>query len=192
MKHKHLKQILKTLKARGISFDQGLRDDEVLKIESRFGFQFPPDLRLLLQTALPVSPGFVHWRYALNDEQESEQLRRRIAQPVEGILFDIKHNDFWFAGLGEKPAAPEEKTETARRYLVNCPKLIPIYRHRYLPEQPIESGNPVFSVYGTDIIYIGYDLASYFANEFHFELADAIPQDTVTEKKIRCWSDLVM
>lgn len=188
MKHKHLTQILKTLKARGISFDQGLRDDEVLKIESRFGFQFPPDLRLLLQTALPVSPGFVHWRYALNDEQEAERLRRWIAQPVEGIMYDIKHNDFWFSGWGEKPAAPEEKTETARRHLVNCPTLIPVYGHRYLPEQPFETGNPVFSVYGTDIIYYGNNLALYFANEFQFELADADDAKMAPAKRITFWS----
>ena len=52
------------------------------------------------------------------------------------------------------------------------PKLIPIYSSRYIPESPKETGNPVFSVYQTDIIYYGFDLLSYFENEFKIKLPE--------------------
>jgi len=36
----------------------------------------------------------------------------------------------------------------------------------YLPAEPLLAGNPVFSVYQTDIIHYGCDLWDYFVNEF--------------------------
>jgi hypothetical protein len=42
------------MKARGIRFEPGLTDAEVLAAEEKYGFRFPPDLRIFLQVALPV------------------------------------------------------------------------------------------------------------------------------------------
>jgi len=39
---------------RGLSFAEGLSDAEVHGAEENYGFQFPPDLRDFLQTALPL------------------------------------------------------------------------------------------------------------------------------------------
>ncbi len=41
-----------------VDFDPGLADAEIAESESRFGFRFLPDLRELLQTALPRCPDF--------------------------------------------------------------------------------------------------------------------------------------
>ena len=50
---------------RGLSFAEGLSDAEVHSAEENYGFQFPPDLRAFLQTALPLgSPPFPNWRLA--------------------------------------------------------------------------------------------------------------------------------
>ncbi|WP_197086969.1 hypothetical protein [Bradyrhizobium sp. LTSPM299] len=40
--------------------------------------------------------------------------------------------------------------------------------HRYLPEQPHESGNPVFLIFYTDAIYYGANLNDYFEREFNW------------------------
>src|SRR5829696_9043834 len=45
-----------------VEFDPNLTDPEVIAVEGRFGFQFPPDLREFLQTALPRGPQFPDWR----------------------------------------------------------------------------------------------------------------------------------
>lgn len=42
-----------------------------------------------------------------------------------------------------------------------APRLIPICSHRYIPEEPHDAGNPVFSVMQSDVIYYGADLANY-------------------------------
>jgi len=54
-----------------------------------------------------------------------------------------------------------------RRRVSGSPPLVPIYGNRYISNEPLLAGNPVLSVWQTDIIYYGYDLASYF-NELRF------------------------
>ena len=86
--------------------------------------------------------------------------------PLQGILFDVEHCDFWLPEWGAKP-----ETEEGRRFIVenavtDAPRLIPIHAHRYLPDKPHEEGNPVISVCQTDIIYYGFDLNDSLRHEF--------------------------
>jgi hypothetical protein len=64
--------------------------------------------------------------------------------------------------------------------------LVPLISHRYIPSEPNEAGNPVFSVYQSDVIYYGADLADYFEHEL-----DGWAPVTTPIKHIRFWSDLV-
>ena len=70
-----------------------------------------------------------------------------------------------------------------------APKLIPLIGHRYLPEQPHEAGNPVFSIFGTDAIYYGANLKDYFDREFTLWSSRPWPKTKI--KYIPFWSDLV-
>jgi hypothetical protein len=163
----------------------GLTDEEVSKVESTFAFRFPPDLRQLLQYALPVSPSFLDWRGA-----SEESLRGRLDWPADGICFDIENNSFWWKEWGPKPADIATAQEIARREIANYPTLIPIFSHRYIPEEPHVAGNPVFSIYQTDIIYYGVDLTNYFGNEFSSPRQYNLP-NLESVRKIRFWSELV-
>src|ERR1035438_7201705 len=101
--------------------DPPLRMMEVERIQKRFGFKFPTDLRALLEYALPVGKQWPNWR-----EESSQELQKRLARPWDGIRFDVIHNGFWPPVWGSKP--PDEP---ARLYLVNqmaesAPPLIPI------------------------------------------------------------------
>jgi hypothetical protein len=157
----------------------------VAGVESSFGFRFPPDLRALLQFALPVSPRFPNWR---DDPEES--LRERLAWPAGSAAFDIEQNAFWLDEWGPRPEDLRAAIEIAEREIAKAPKLIPIYGHRFIPEEPHVAGNPVFSVWQlTDTIYYGTDLANYLENEFsgrehHFPNYEGI-------RRIRFWSRLV-
>ncbi|MFF4651151.1 hypothetical protein [Streptomyces sp. NPDC001380] len=46
------------------------------------------------------------------------------------------------------------------------PVLVPVFSHRFLPAFRGTTGDPVLSVYQTDIIYSGADLAGYLLREF--------------------------
>jgi hypothetical protein len=144
-----------------VEFDAGLIDAEVAAVESRFGFRFPPDLCEFLQTALPRGPQFPNWRSG-----DEAALRDWLDLPRKGVLFDVEHNGFWLGEWGSRPGSLDEALRVASKLVVAAPRLIPIYLHRMIPDEPHLPGNPVFSVHQTDIIHYGFDLADYLRHEF--------------------------
>lgn len=178
-------KLIKLLRQNDVVLAEGLTNAEVSRVESIFTFRFPPDLRELLQYALPVSPRFPDWR-----NESGTSLKDRLDWPADGICFDIENNDFWWEEWGPKPLDTPSALNVARQAIAKAPVLIPIYSHRYIPSEPSLSGNPIFSVYQTDIIYYGKDIPNYFANEFspkgeHHSLKYADVQS------FRFWSQLV-
>lgn len=169
----------------GVQIAAGLTDDEFLRAERRFGFRFPPDLRAFLAVGLPVSAPWVDWRDA-----DEAAIRERLGWPLDGICFDIEHNTFWLDEWGKRPATLPEAFEVARRAVAEAPVLIPICSHRYIPAEPSEPGNPVFSVHQTDIIYYGADLLDYLHNEFGYYFGRAEYAITKTPRRVRFWSRL--
>jgi hypothetical protein len=185
------KRIIQLLTDKGVHFDNGLTDDELSQVETIFDFKFPPDLKLFLQTALPTSDRFVNWRLGLNSKEETAKIIERLNWPLDGMLFDLQSNDFWIKRWGDKPNTYEEQERIAKEKYLTFPKLIPIYSHRYIPSLPGEEGNPIFSVYQMDIIYYGYDLATYFANEFGFKLTTEFELLDKPKREIEFWSKWV-
>jgi hypothetical protein len=163
-----------------IEFAAGLTDDEIGRVEARFGFRFPPDLRAFLQTALPQGPQFPDWRSG-----DPAALRDWLDLPRQGILFDIEHNGFWLEEWGPRPQTLEEVCRVASELIAAAPKLIPIFGHRMMPDEPHLPGNPVFSVHQTDIIYYGFDLADYLRHEFNLPGREPWPEHY---RPIRFWN----
>jgi hypothetical protein len=58
-----------------------------------------------------------------------------------------------------------------RELVSQAPKLLPINGHRYLLVDPCRAGNPVLSVYQSDIIVYGGDLRDYFFLEYGYYLS---------------------
>lgn len=160
------------LREAGIEFESGLTDSEIDQIEKTFDIKFPPDLKEFHQLGLPISESFINWRKGLQSKDAEKEIKERINWPLEGILFEVEKNDFWDPSWGSMPPSFAEKAIIAIEKYLTYPKLVPIYGHRYIPMNPLERGNPVFSVYQMDIIYYGYNLATYFSNEFSFEIAN--------------------
>jgi len=149
------------LRETGVVFEAGLTDAEVTAAESRYRFRFPPDLRALLQTALPNGEQFPNWRSG-----NEAALRDWLDLPRRGILFDVEHNGFWLEEWRPRPASLEQAQQIVNGLLAQAPRLIPVYCHRMMPAEPCLPGNPVFSIHQTDIIYYGIDLRDYLIHEF--------------------------
>jgi hypothetical protein len=139
----------------------GLTDSELAAIESEFGFSFADDHRAFLASGVPYGRGWPDWR-----DGDRAALRERLALPVEGVLFDVVQNGFWYDGWGPRPADDDRAAATARSMLVTAPRMIPVYSHRYLPAGRGTSGHPVLSVYQTDVIVYGADLLGFLHEEF--------------------------
>lgn len=190
MTQKQVNILIHLLKEKDVIFGAGLKDEELDEIHALFGIRFPEDLKQLLQTALPISGKFVEWRAGLHSNKEKQQIELRINAPLEGLLFDVKNNGYWHNDWGYKPNTYTQQKEVVNACFERYPTLIPVYSHRYISDTPQESGNPIFSVHQTDIIYYGNSLADYFAREFRFTLPD-IFEVPAEARRIEFWSDFV-
>lgn len=182
-----MEQTVKKLKEKGVVFTNGMMENEIIEIEELYNVKFPPDLKEFFKFALPISEGFLNW----NDKSKINinRINNRFLEPLEGIIFDIEHNEFWMQGWGEKPSDIREAVKLATMYFNNAPKLIPIWYHRYIPSTPSEYGNPIMSVHQTDIIYYGENLLSYLLVEFGFKKREDIDFDNI--KEIPFWSEII-
>jgi len=176
--------IIEQMKDRAIEFASGLSDAEIARVESNFSVRFPPDLRAFLQTALPQGKEFPDWR-----SSDEKALRHWLDLPRRGVLFDVERNSFWLPEWGQRPEHLQDALQAAEKVIAAAPKLIPIFEHRMMPDEPSLEGNPVFSVHQTDIIYYGFNLEDYLRHEF--DLAGRAPwPDPGPEKTcpIRFWN----
>ena len=169
----------------------GLADAEFARIERDYEFEFADDHRAFLAAGLPLdSPERGRRRSSWPDWRDADpgDLRERLGWPVEGVLFDVEHNAFWLPSWGQQPADTGEALRAARQHLDRVPKMIPVYGHRYLPAGRGTYGHPVLSIYQTDIIFYGTDLADYISCEFSrwFISADWTPPPMVP-----FWSDFL-
>ena len=75
--------------------------------------------------------------------------------------------------------------------LTAVPRMVPVYGHRYLPAGRGTYRHPVLSIWQTDIIYYGLDLADYIDCEFgRHDPAEAT--DTRNPRAtVEFWRDLV-
>jgi hypothetical protein len=164
----------------------GYQQAELDEIQRRWALRFPPDLIALLLRRRPLVAGGFDWLEASDTEIESW-----LQWPLEGFVFDVVENDLWWPGWGSKPMEPSAKIARLTMILDAAPKLIPLYEHRYLPEQPFECGNPVFSVYQSDIICCGASIDDWLVREergWHGALTNGA--DT-SFKEIPFWSEAV-
>lgn len=178
----YLESFVSVMRSQGIALAPGLSDAEVELAETIHGFRFPPDLRALLQHAQPIGDRFPDWRHP-----RSKFLRERLAWPADSICFDIEHNAFWMSDWGERPRWLAHAKAIARRAVRAAPFLVPVFAHRYLPAEPSRAGNPIFSVYQTDIIYYGRDIMSYLDAEFGIPNPGPVPD---VPREIAFWSEL--
>jgi|SRR5579872_5195147 len=186
-----MRDLIHRLREKGIEFADGLSVGELEESQKRYNVRFPPDLAEFLFIALPISKNFPNWRTGFTETSAgANSIEQILHWPADGILFDVRHDEFWLASWGDRPASISEALVEASRRIALAPPLIPVWGHRFLPSEPLSAGNPVLSVMQTDIIYFGDDLASYFSREFGIEF----PLKTNGQhapRRIRFWSDVI-
>lgn len=163
----------------GTRWLNGLKEQEIVAIEGHYQLHFPPDYRLFLQMlhsvdrpmvgvrfienntkVLGTSPSFYNW------QTDTTSIQSAYEWLVYGLVFDVRQNNLWLPGWGAKPGTLEAQEARVRDLVNTAPKLIPVFGHRYLLAEPCEAGNPVFSIYQSDMIIYCEDLHSYFLHEF--------------------------
>lgn len=178
-------KIIDKLKRNNVLLDTGLANDEIKKIELMYNLKFPSDLVKLYSMFVPVGEGYYNWR----DFSSTNiiKIKDKIDSPFVGIkkhLSQISWNEAW----GIEPESEFERSKYISLILDRLPRLIPIYKHRYMATQ-YESGNPVFLIYDLDVICYGKNLEQYFEIELKYKKQSFMDYSNV--KKIEFWSDLL-
>lgn len=181
-----LDQLQTVLERAGVAFSPGLTPGEFSAVEAHYGFEFPPDLRSFLAFAMPTGERYPDWR-----NPGSDSLAEAFAWPLEGLWFDVEQNSLWLPEWGPKPTDAASAYRQLSELVQAAPKLIPIQGHRYLPCRPLETGNPVLSVYQSDIICYGLNLEDYFRNEYSFYFGRPGYQLSAEPKAVEFWSSFM-
>lgn len=174
-------QAVEALADAGARLEPGLSGAELAAVQARWGITFCEDHAAFLGLAVPVGDGWIDWRHIAGDA-----LEERLRAPVDGLLFDVTHNEFWPASWGARPGEPAEAVERAATVLAGWPRLVPLFGHRYLPAGPYPSPSPVLSVVQSDVIWYGSDLLTWVEREF---LGVPLPGH-VARPEIAHWSRL--
>jgi hypothetical protein len=164
--------------------EPGYSKEELDHAQEKWALEFPPDLVEFFLRRRPycTGDGFFDWTSSL--ESEIHQL---LAWPFNGFWFDVQHNGVWWPDWGSKPDSPALQMARLKEVFRDVPRLIPIYGRRFIPAMPAERGNPVFSVYQTDVFCLGLDLEHWLEVEFE----GAAPPPRGSEKEIPFWSQAI-
>jgi hypothetical protein len=162
----------------------GYTPDEIDDIQARWRLRFPPDLVTLLREHRPLlgGPGAFDWI-----SSDVAKIRSLLEWPLESFWFDVEHSEVWWDDWGEKPVEAGAQREVLNAVFAAAPRLIPLFGHRYIAEEPCEHDNPVFSVYQTDVIHYGANLTDWLRREH--EGFEAAPWPTI--KNSRFWTEAV-
>jgi len=160
----------------------GYSQVELEELQARWGLRFPPDLVELLRLQRPLVGGRGSFDWLLSD---SAVIQDRIDWPFNSFWFDVEQGQGWWPEWGKKPSSEAEQRERLRQIFNKAPKLIPLFGHRYVSEEPHEAGNPVFSVYQMDVICYGINLEDWLHREQHGWSTK--PWQRI--KEIRFWSE---
>ena len=96
---------------------------------------------------------------------DPEPISEALAWPLKGLLWSIEADDGWHPNWGKRPKSSSERARAVRKLVELGPPLIPVLGHRYLVGAPMVEGNPVLSMYGSDVIVYADDLESYLTIE---------------------------
>ena len=181
MRTEEWQKLVQRLSARGVTFAKGLSEEEIDEIEQRDDICFPPDLRALLMTALPTWKHFPDWR---NNPDAFRQSQRDL---LEDIVFDVERGQ-WHESWGERPLHNGDAAARVECLLQDAPPLLPVRKHLFMPTQPCEAGNPVYSIHQMDMLVLCNDLVEYLYDEF---LQEASPHRRTEAREVDFWHVLM-
>ena len=201
----------------GTQWQIGLDEPRIDALELHWELKFPKDYRQFLSVLNAPDRGVysVGWSdeppYDLSEgsdapsyfdwQKDDEAIIDALNRPLEGLLFHVEESSLWLDGWGERPGDVTAVRKKVARLVATAPRLIPITGHRYLLANSLEAGNPVLSVYGSDIICYGSNLRNFLLLEFwpllgldHDDVAEGANAGITQEKisAIPFWGELML
>ena len=141
---KEIDRVLKILETKGIPTKPGMPETELAEMEWLCDISFPDDLRALFHVVVPAGKKFYDWTDA--SPENVWYLKKMIEDPVRTSIHDVEYVKWtWMREWGEKPSDYDTRQAILMKHLSTAPKMIPIYGWCYLPAEPRDAGNPVYT-----------------------------------------------
>lgn len=189
---RRVEELVRWLRAqRDTVLEPGLDAGELARAEERFGVVFPPLWRDVLARAHPVDPDidmpedrrcpdawYPDWRL-----REPERTGRLVDAPVNGVLREVEHENFWWRTWGPRPADPADRVATARQRLADVPRLAPLFHTLYAAAT---DDSPVFSIDRTTVTIPALHLAELPIHDGH----DVTALADRPARGVEFWSEL--
>jgi hypothetical protein len=188
----------------GTRWRGGMTDAEISAAETRYGLTFPPDYRLFLATLHTPDPPMIGAHYEDSGlvptsgrkfpdwTGRSEPIESALVWPVEGLVSSIDHDESWHDSWGPRPRGRKQRGRLVRELVAAGPQLVPVFGHRYLAGPGDRAGNPVLSIYGSDVIVYAPGLRAYLPSELGLSPPSTPGYESAgTEEPIPFWQDVI-
>ena len=163
---------------------QPLAEEQINSIELKYSIKFISEHREFLkvlhaidkkeiieyedengETILEEHMLFYNW---LEDEKE---IQERLHNLSDWLFSDVEGaNKVWLKSWGIKPKSKEKRKEIFDEWFSKIPKLIPMLGHRFVVSDANLKWKPILSMWGSDIIVMGWDFRTYLLNEMRNHL----------------------
>jgi len=181
-----------------------MTDAEIVAAENRFGLAFPPDYRLFLATLHTPDPPMIGARFEGSDlipdqarsfpdwTGDDRPIETLIAWPLEGLIWSIEQDERWHPNWGRRPRGRRQREALLRDISSAGPQLVPVSGHRYLVGPTNREGNPVLSIYGSDVIVYTRNLVFYLPLDLGIAPPNPDPHvETLRMEPIPFWQDII-
>jgi len=158
---------------------QPLTEQQIDEVEEKYAVKFNNEHREFLRILHAIDKKEVIEYEDENDEiisekstwfynwlEDEEEILERLHGLSDWLFSDVEGlNKVWLKSWGKRPLSKERREEIFQQWFSKIPKLIPIYGHRFVVSDSSLKWNPVLSMWGSDIIVMGWDFKTYLLNE---------------------------
>lgn len=182
----------KDISFEGAKWCNPLTDYEIKEIEIKWNFKFSENYKLFLKTLHYVDkPEIINYNkdgYTITDDSDDKvidstssydvffnwrnekKIQERINWAYESILSDVLDSRLWLKSWGERPKYSKDRIKIFTEWFESAPSLIPVTSHRYLLSGVSDKYEPVISIWGSDIVVMGWNFKSYLLRELNNDL----------------------
>lgn len=163
---------------------QPLTDQQIFEVEEKYAVKFNDEHREFLKILHVIDKKEIIEYESENDEiiseegiwlynwlENEEEINERLHGLSDWLYLDVEGlNKVWLKSWGKRPSSKEKREEIFQQWFSKIPKLIPILGHRFVVSDSNLKWNPVISMWGADIIVMGWDFRTYLLNEIRSNL----------------------
>lgn len=162
---------------------QPLAEEQINSIELKYSIKFIPEHREFLKVLHAIDKKEIieyeeegeiiseECTFFYNWLEDEEEIQERLHNLSDWLFSDVEGiNKVWLKSWGIKLKSKEKREEIFDEWFSKIPKLIPMLGHRFVVSDVNLKWKPILSMWGSDIIVMGWNFRTYLLNEMRNHL----------------------